>query len=826
MSAARRYDDLTPETIEDALFSIPADLSREKWWRIGAALKSELGDAGAPLFHAWSRGAPSYNERDCSDTWKSTDASGGVGIATLIYEAQQFGFQLGGDRVRLSEAERQEREEARKSEARAAAARKREQHADAARRANLIWDAADRAPRGGHAYLADKGVAAHGLAVGDWPTYDDAGNVKRTTPGALIIPIADAKNGRIVSLQGIMSDPRGGFWKSYLKGGRKRGGFHMIGTPPGDGSPLAFAEGYATGAKVHELTGWPVIVTFDAPNVPVVAGIMREQFPHAAFMICADNDRFTTMLDGVENPGLHYAKQAAQPTRGFVLAPQFQSDEGQPTDWLDLAQAEGDEIARNQLISGLEQLVKSKSKNAESGQNTPGADLKCSEAATTAIIAGHAGKSKVSAGHIGEIRVPVPGNDNSAGRTVFGMGLDTNGRGTPRATIQNFDAILDNNGITVRRNIIAKRDEYNIPGVALSEDDPENDAWAEIKSRFNALDFPSGDFDALLGRIVRRNEHNPVADWILSQPWDGTQRLQSLLDTVKPANDRRLPDGRSLRDVLITRWLIGAVTAACNPAGVSGACVLSFTGKQYVGKTSWARQLLPGEMSKLFKDGLQLDPADKDSIYKAVSCFIGEIGEMGGTTRKSDRDALKAFITSGEDEIRLPYARRSSRWKRRTVFLGTVNDHAFLVDPTGNRRFWTVEVEAIDLEAQRNLDMQQVWAEVRALWDAGQTHFLTSDELAALNEHNEDFTAPDPITERIQARLDWQAPEGLWRWLTATEVLIEIGIDRPTRAETIAAGLALGKMNGARRRKSNGRQQLRVPPKAAAALDEGNWRPF
>lgn len=408
MSALQRFNDLPVDVIEDALFSIPADLSREKWARIGMALKSELGEAGAPLFHDWSRQATSYNERDCADTWKSISAGGGVGIATLIYEAQQHGFKLGEGRARLSEDDKRERERQREADHKRAAEEKRARQAEAAKRANLIWDAAERATVG-HAYLAEKGVRAHGLGIGEWPVYDDAGEVTRTIPGALIIPIADAKNGRIVSLQAIMAERRGGFWKSFLKNGRMSGGCHMIGETYPD-QPLAIAEGYATAATIHELTGWPVAVAFSSGNLKRIASALRARFQNAGIIVCGDRGN-----------GEGEAIEAAQVSGGIALLPTFAAG-SKGTDFNDLAHREGDEIARKQLFSGIEQMAIIKSKSAESGQNTPGADLqsngKNSDATASVVIADSPRDGKVSVGYIGDIRLPVPGNDNSAGHLV------------------------------------------------------------------------------------------------------------------------------------------------------------------------------------------------------------------------------------------------------------------------------------------------------------------------------------------------------------------------------------------------------------------------
>ncbi len=109
--------------------------------------------------------------------------------------------------------------------------------------------------------------------------------------------------------------------------------------------------------------------------------------------------------------------------------------------------------------------------------------------------------------------------------------------------------------------------------------------------------------------------------------------------------------------------------------------------------------------------------------------------------------------------------------------------------------------------------MQQVWAEVYALWRGGEGFYLSPTEMSALNHHNESFAVADPIQERIQTGLNWDADPVHWDWKTATDVLISIGIDRPTSSDTTKAGQCIRTMNGSKGKRSNGKTVLLVPPK-------------
>jgi putative DNA primase/helicase len=221
--------------------------------------------------------------------------------------------------------------------------------------------------------------------------------------------------------------------------------------------------------------------------------------------------------------------------------------------------------------------------------------------------------------------------------------------------------------------------------------------------------------------------------------------------------------------------------------------------------------LVPKEL-ELVKTGKSLNVHDKDSVKQILSCWIAELGELDATFKKSDIAALKAFITNDIDELRLPYAEAESTFARRTVFAASVNGKQILQDDTGNSRFWVLPVVRIDPD--HGMDMQQVWAEVFALWQAGEKHWLTNAEMAQLNAHNETFSAPDPIAEMIASHLDWEGFSLMeCQWMTPSDVLRWLGHKNPTKWEATTAGKEIIRLNGGHSRKSHGKRLSAVPLK-------------
>lgn len=338
MGAARQYDGLTAETIASALSHIESH-DRDVWLRMAMAVKSELGDAGFDVWDQWSATSDNYDAKAARSVWKSIKVGGGVTIATLIREATERGFRFDDTAPRIDPAER----ERRKAAQQAVEAHQRELAKIAAETAQSIWDEAKPVSGDQHPYLRQKLVKAHGLRVGKWPLRNKAGEVYGHAENVLLIPMKNHR-GKITSLQGIFDQLPKGYEsnKTYLRDAIKRGSFHLIGkTSVGT---LAICEGYATGATVHEATGWAVAVCFDRSNLETVAKELRPALPGVQIVICADNDQFT---DG--NPGVRDAKAAGEAIHTRVVVPQFQNLKGKPTDFNDLASLEGIEEVRRQL---------------------------------------------------------------------------------------------------------------------------------------------------------------------------------------------------------------------------------------------------------------------------------------------------------------------------------------------------------------------------------------------------------------------------------------------------------------------------------------------
>lgn len=284
--------------IEAALRHLDSQ-DRDQWVRIGAAIKTELGEDGFNVWDAWSQDSDNYKKNDAKSVWKSLKG-GKVNIGTVFYEARRNGY----NPTEPFKAPTQEQLEARRV-AQEASRIKAEQEralemAEAVKVAAERWNKAAPLKDLNHPYLINKGI-------------DDPKLTRqlRIEGNSLLLPLK--KDGRIVGLQEI--NTKGG--KYFTKGMDYKGVSMVIGSwSAGKQNGIVLTEGYATAASIHKATGKTVIACFSGNNLAAVA----ERIPKIDIPILIAAD-----INDYKGAGLKYA-QAAQAVLGGqakVVAPTF-----------------------------------------------------------------------------------------------------------------------------------------------------------------------------------------------------------------------------------------------------------------------------------------------------------------------------------------------------------------------------------------------------------------------------------------------------------------------------------------------------------------------
>lgn len=366
----RQPREITPDLIADALsFIPPGQIGHDERVRVAFAVFDALGASGGDLWKEWAGRREGANALGDNSTWNNLKP-GRVKVSTLFHIAKAHGFRfpkpaadgttpragraaLTADELAAQHAEREAREAA---EAAALLA----EHQEAARRCVALWDgASDTPPAAGCPYLIRKGVQAHGLrflpdGTALVPMRDEAGelwSVQRILTKAL----TDRETGEVIGDKLYGPRPR----KGERLHSRKAGLFHLVdgaGSDVPEWPVLLLAEGYATGATLHEATGLPVAVCFDAGNLKHIAQALRAQHPAACLLVCGDDDRATEAA-GKGNPGRKAAAAAARAANTTTGPARMCFPEGLPdggSDFNDLAAHAGLEAVRELVGAALQ----------------------------------------------------------------------------------------------------------------------------------------------------------------------------------------------------------------------------------------------------------------------------------------------------------------------------------------------------------------------------------------------------------------------------------------------------------------------------------------
>lgn len=240
--------------------------------------------------------------------------------------------------------------------------------------------------------------------------------------------------------------------------------------------------------------------------------------------------------------------------------------------------------------------------------------------------------------------------------------------------------------------------------------------------------------------------------------------------------------------------------------------MLVWEGQQNIGKSHLARWLA-SPLPDMYVEA-PINPDDKDCDVRLMSVWVWEVAELGATTRKADREALKHFISKQIVRVRKAYGRYDTVRPALASFIGTVNNESgFLSDPTGYRRFMVAPIESIDWDYSKDLDPNQIWAQAYALFVQGEKWDLSANEAWLAERLSRHFEIEDYLEARIDRLFDINPRETAW-FTTTDDIIAALDRDgtreNPTAlARRVAAILKQRGIAGAVRRIPPGGKQYR-----------------
>jgi hypothetical protein len=156
---------------------------------------------------------------------------------------------------------------------------------------------------------------------------------------------------------------------------------------------------------------------------------------------------------------------------------------------------------------------------------------------------------------------------------------------------------------------------------------------------------------------------------------------------------------------------------------------LVLEGAQGVGKST-ALSILAG--NDWFTDALPGDLNGKDAAIHLRGRLIIEMSELSQFNR-TEIETIKSYLTRTTDKYRPPFGRDEIEVPRQCVFAGSTNSDGYLIDTTGNRRFWPVKVGVIKT-ALLLKDRDQIWAEAYSRFKSGEAWHITDQKIIGIQQ--------------------------------------------------------------------------------------------
>ena len=311
--------------------------------------------------------------------------------------------------------------------------------------------------------------------------------------------------------------------------------------------------------------------------------------------------------------------------------------------------------------------------------------------------------------------------------------------------------------------------------------------------------------------VARENQYNPVLTYL-----DTVAQKVAPIDLDNLAV-RYFGTNNPLYDVFVKKTLIAAVARAYEP-GCKHDTTLVLQGEQGVGKSSFFN-VLGGEW---FDDSMG-DGRTKDDLIILHKSWIQEWGEIERVFGKRQAGEIKAFLTRKKDLFRPPYGRTALNFPRRSIIVGSVNDTQFLVDPTGNRRYWVVPIAVGKIDLTRlNHERDAIWSAAVAAYKQGQSWWLSNEEENLSAENNSNYQIID----------EWQSAIALYlkhrEQVSITELLLQVfsfelgKIERRDQMR-VANILTNLKWNKVGQKQHQGRRQvvwIPIPPPKSNIVEE------
>jgi hypothetical protein len=206
---------------------------------------------------------------------------------------------------------------------------------------------------------------------------------------------------------------------------------------------------------------------------------------------------------------------------------------------------------------------------------------------------------------------------------------------------------------------------------------------------------------------------NAFTSWITKSPWDGESRLEEVCNSITFSDKNR--DNHIVYKSYIRMSLLSTIGIHFWPEDEPKIpAILVLSGPEYTYKSSWAEWLLPKDMSNYNAtasvDVVTTGGRDWELFLSTKAIVV--LNECEPLFQPKYEQKIKSSVDSASVTFRNIYGRRQLTRPRTALIIGTTNKTNLFTGSSGTRKIWQIPVAECDSMLIKNMDHQQLYAEI------------------------------------------------------------------------------------------------------------------
>ena len=265
-------------------------------------------------------------------------------------------------------------------------------------------------------------------------------------------------------------------------------------------------------------------------------------------------------------------------------------------------------------------------------------------------------------------------------------------------------------------------------------------------------------------------DYDAVRSWLEGlKPWNPETDQDYLRDFYNGHLEFGDPENETFYEQMLKKWHVGLVALMLGRINENPQMPI-FKGSQHIGKSFFARHILPPELSDYRLEVGPSERIDKDFIISLSETPLILFDEISfGPKQKSE--AFKYIITSSRSNVRDAYARFRESRERRASLVATTNDDNFIRESEGSRRYLVVDLKGtVDLD-QFPLPYEGAYAQAIYLLDHRFQPKPTQEESLLITEHNRRYMEANDCEEAILTLLAIPCEQSPQEALSAGDIM-------------------------------------------------------